>query len=54
MQKWVNFTHFSSKTTHISGSITLYLCKNAIVTVHIYTVTVAFYFFFLSLFTQPH
>ena len=47
----MNFTHFGTKTTHISGFITLYLCKNAIVTVYIYTVTLALYLIiiFLSL-----
>ena len=46
----VNFTHFGSKTNHISRFITLYLCKNAIVIVYIYMIIVVLYqiFFFLS------
>ena len=43
IQKMVNFTHFGSKTTHISGFITLYLCKHAIVIVYIYTSIVVLY-----------
>ena len=43
IQKMVNFTHFGSKTNHISGFITLYLCKNAIVIVYIYTIIVVLY-----------
>ena len=46
-----NFTHFCSKTTHISESITPYISKNATVIVHVYTITVAFYLIIKSKFS---
>ena len=47
----VNFTHFCSKTTHISGFIILYISKNATITIYIYTITVAFYLIIKSIFS---
>ena len=46
-----NFTHFCSKTTHISEFITPYISKNATVIVHVYTITVAFYLIIKSKFS---
>ena len=50
IEKVVNFTHFCSKTTHINGSITLYISKNTTVIVHIYTVTIVLYLIIKSIF----
>ena len=59
IQKAANFTHFVPKFFHISLSNTVYIYTFAIVTLHIYTVTVVMYtiillishfaYFFLSL-----
>ena len=43
IQKATNFTHFVQKIFHISLSKTMYIYTFAIVTMHIYTVTVAVY-----------
>ena len=39
-KKIVHFTHFEPKKTHISGGKIMHKCTNAIVTMHICTVTV--------------
>ena len=41
IEKEINFTHLSHKTFHISPSKTVYIYIFAIVTVHIYTITIA-------------
>ena len=55
-KKVANFTHFCSKTTHISLSKTLFICKIATITVHICAVTSFLYdyfMFFLSPLSSP-
>ena len=54
IQNVINFIHFCSKITHISGSITLFIYKISTVTAYIYTVIVdlypiCFFFFFFFL-----
>ena len=43
IQKATNFTHFTPKIFHISPSKTVYIYTFAIVTMHIYMVTIAVY-----------
>ena len=51
IKKVANFTHFCSKTTHISLSETLFIYKIATVTVHIRKVIVAIYMIILFYFS---
>ena len=45
-KRFITFTHFCSKTTHISPSIIPCMYKIATVIMYIYTITVTFYLIF--------
>ena len=50
-EKAISFTHFFSKIAHINGSIILFICKTATVTVLKYTVIVTLHFNILLIFS---
>ena len=51
MEKGANFTQFEQKNTHISGCKIMHLCTIATIIVHICTVTVAYAFNILLVFS---
>ena len=51
MEKRANFTQFEQKNTHISGCKIMHLCTIVTITVHICTVTVAYAFNILLVFS---